>query len=104
MTRTSSQFTVDTSLKEEYKAYVQTTLEDIEKILSSDDGNLTPIPWDDIKRHLHTLKGTGTSYGFPEITALAGSLEDSLKQKEFLKVLELKSGLDKIRQVVAPPK
>ena len=36
--------------------------------------------WDGLKYTTHQLKGSAGSYGFAEVTPVAGKLEDSLKQ------------------------
>jgi HPt (histidine-containing phosphotransfer) domain-containing protein len=101
MTKSPTHFAIDQNLKDEYREYVLTTLDQIEKMLASDEINQTWTSWDEARRHLHSLKGTGTYYGFPEITALSGALEDLAKQNDLSALPQLRSGLEEIRQIVS---
>ncbi len=38
--------------------------------------------WDELRRCAHQLKGSASSYGFPQITQAAGSLEMAIQRRE----------------------
>ena len=44
--------------------------------------------FDEIRRLSHNLKGTGTSYGFPDITRLAAAMERASKEQDATSIAE----------------
>lgn len=96
-------YEVDQALKEEYITYVQSTLGELERLLHSLKAEYTLSSRDDIRRQFHSLKGTGTSYGFPEITQICGRLEDAIKQEHIELFYLLRAGIEDIRQALKNP-
>ncbi len=103
MTAHSGNFEVDPQLKEEYVAYGQSTLDDIEKALHALGTEDSAPKMEDIRRQIHSLKGTGTSYGFPEITKICAVLEDSIKQQKLGLLDLLLDGIKDMRKTLKKP-
>jgi len=53
--------------------------------------------WDELRRVVHTLKGTAATFGFPEITALAKEAEECLLSEQWD---ALKDGVDALQQTI----
>ena len=100
---TFGSFEVDQQMKDEYLAYGQSTLDDIERALLSLSTEETSSKLEDIRRQIHSLKGTGTSYGFPDVTRICGLLEDSIKQQRSGLLEFLKEGMKDLRDVLKKP-
>ncbi len=62
-------------LKKWYRAGLATRIEALKAARRELDGSQEPI--ESVRRIAHTLRGTGATYGFPEITETAAALEDS---------------------------
>jgi len=62
-------------LKKWYRAGLVTRIEALKAARRELNGSLGPI--ESVRRIAHTLRGSGTTYGFPEITEAAAALEDS---------------------------
>lgn len=43
---------------------------------------------EEIRRIAHSLKGTGSSYGFPEVSEAAGAVEEAALEDDFSQLLE----------------
>jgi two-component system cell cycle response regulator len=65
-------------LKKWYKAGLATRVEALKAARRELDG--TPEPMESARRIAHTLRGTGTTYGFPEISETAAAVEDSTRE------------------------
>ncbi len=81
-------------LKKWYRAGLVTRIEALKAARRELNGS--PEPIESVRRIAHTLRGSGTTYGFPEITAAAADLEDSTAL-EF--TLHLEKLLDTIQDV-----
>ena len=66
-------------LKKWYRAGLATRIEALKAARRELDGS--PEPIDSVRRIAHTLRGSGATYGFPEITEAAADLEDSTPEK-----------------------
>lgn len=64
-------------LKNEYVESLPERLDGIEKLSQTE-----PLPWKELETEFHKLKGTGKTYGFPEVSELSALLEISCSQKE----------------------
>ena len=62
-------------LKKWYRAGLATRIEALKAARRELDGSLEPI--ESVRRIAHTLRGSGATYGFPEITETAAALEDA---------------------------
>ncbi|HKP96532.1 MAG TPA: response regulator [Fibrobacteria bacterium] len=62
-------------LKKWYRAGLATRIEALKAARRELDGSREPI--ESVRRIAHTLRGSGATYGFPEITEKAAALEDS---------------------------
>src|SRR5690606_40405876 len=65
-------------LKKWYKAGLATRVEALKAARRDMDG--TAEPMESARRIAHTLRGTGATYGFPEISETAAALEDAAKE------------------------
>jgi two-component system, cell cycle response regulator len=72
-------------LKKWYRAGLATRIEALKAARRGLDGSSGPI--ESVRRIAHTLRGSGTTYGFPDITETAAALEDS-SAEDFPKALE----------------
>ena len=67
---------------------------------------LESAEFEEIRRLSHNLKGTGTSYGFPDITRLGAAIESASKQKDIsdlsLQMLALSDYVEAAMQQVPP--
>jgi two-component system cell cycle response regulator len=72
-------------LKKWYRAGLATRIEALKAARRELDGS--PEPIESVRRIAHTLRGSGATYGFPEITETAAALEDSTPA-DFAKHLE----------------
>ena len=72
-------------LKKWYRAGLATRIEALKAARRELDGS--PEPIESVRRIAHTLRGSGTTYGFPEITETAAALEDAT-EAEFPECLE----------------
>jgi two-component system, cell cycle response regulator len=66
-------------LKKWYRAGLATRIEALKAARRELDGSAEPM--ESVRRIAHTLRGSGATYGFPEITEVAASLEDSPPEK-----------------------
>ena len=103
MTTNIKNFELDQGLKEEYLAYAQSTINDLESALNSLGTEVITSRLGDIQRQIHSLKGTGTSYGFPEITRICRHLEDCIKLQKLDLLENLHDGIKNIREVLRKP-
>ncbi|MDB5106773.1 MAG: Response regulator receiver protein [Fibrobacteres bacterium] len=83
-------------LKKWYRAGLATRIEALKAARRELDGS--PGPIESVRRIAHTLRGSGTTYGFPEITETAAALEDS-SPEAFPAALE--TLLDTIQEICA---
>ena len=54
--------------------------------------------WPALKQEVHDLKGLGSSFGFPIISAIAGQIEDQLKLQRYDNISPLLDELNSICQ------
>lgn len=71
----------------------QQYLEELPDILKKAKTYNSQQDWESLKEELHKLKGSGETYGWPDISELARSLEQLLEKEGFSQEL-LKKGLD----------
>jgi HPt (histidine-containing phosphotransfer) domain-containing protein len=83
-------------LKKWYRAGLATRIEALKAARRELDGSREPV--ESVRRIAHTLRGSGATYGFPEITEKAAALEDSTPEA-FPQALE--NLLEIIQEVVA---
>ncbi len=83
-------------LKKWYRAGLATRIEALKAARRELDGSREPI--ESVRRIAHTLRGSGATYGFPEITETAAALEDSTSEA-FPQALE--KLLDTIQEICA---
>jgi len=50
--------------------------------------------FDTIRQAAHSMKGSGTGYGFPEITSLGAAMEESARLQEAAATMELVTRLE----------
>jgi HPt (histidine-containing phosphotransfer) domain-containing protein len=66
-------------LRVQYLERLKPRIKEFEKFLiTAESGSLTQKDIDDIKFQAHKLAGTGTTYGYPEISEAGMNLEDLL--------------------------
>jgi HPt (histidine-containing phosphotransfer) domain-containing protein len=68
---------VDRDLEEITPAYLRTLREDVERIR----GSLEKDDWETIHVIGHNMKGSGSGYGFDEVSRLGRVMEQSAKEK-----------------------
>ncbi len=81
-------------LKKWYRAGLATRIEALKAARRELDGSTGPI--ESVRRIAHTLRGSGSTYGFPEITEAAAALEDS-SLPEF--TIHLEKLLDTVQEI-----
>ena len=80
-------------LKQFYKSALQARIEAIETAATTMDADPAGARAT-IRRFAHSLRGSGTTYGFPQITEAAGAVEDASdedlqpRMKELLKTMK----------------
>lgn len=69
------------NLKQDYIESTDDRLEDVSGLINEMHGlkDENPPQMMDVKRHIHTIKGNGTSFGLPSLTLLAHALEDYME-------------------------
>ena len=72
-----SQLADDPDLYDLVKMFVDEMPTRIDRLIS----NYTSKDWDELQRTAHQLKGAAGSYGFCEVTPVAGKLEQSLQKQ-----------------------
>ena len=58
-------------------AYIQRTRGTVASLCAQLEGPLDLAGWSSVKATAHRLRGSGGSYGFPELSTIAGELEDA---------------------------
>lgn len=88
------------SQDEEYVILVQNFVTKLPDIMNSIEQAVEQLNWQELSALLHNLKGLGGSFGFPEITELAGPMYESIVegQPNLSKFAELKQITDSITQ------
>ncbi len=75
---------IDTDLKDLILGYLENRRKDIQEILLSlQSGN-----YEKIRIIGHSMKGSGSGYGFEKITEIGRNLEDAAKSQEETKIRE----------------
>ncbi len=59
--------------------------------------SVTQANWEEAERLAHTLKGSGGTYGYPEVSQIAGNLEHHIKHGEFAEAANAMEALLKLK-------
>lgn len=76
----------DRDLQEFFHDHVRANLPDLQRALAEGD-------WTALYRHGHSMKGSGGSVGYPEISALSEQLEEAANARQVEKAERLVSAL-----------
>ena len=69
------------NLKQDFIESADDRLDDVSNLINQMYGikDDNPVEMIDVKRHIHTIKGNGTSFGLPSLSVLAHALEDYME-------------------------
>jgi len=92
-------------MRQEFIESAEDRLDEVEAAVARMLANKGRVEYEqlEVKRHIHTLKGVGSSYGFPAITVWSHALEDYLETIKELGVDQLwdvQLFVDRIRDVL----
>ena len=73
-------------------------VESLPNTIASIREHLNSQRWEDLKVTIHTLKGTGAAFGYPELTDIAGKIEFQILKKDSQTITSLVDMLENLVQ------